>query len=122
MVSVSGLALDRRGLELGAIGVARQERRQRDRGVRRELELGEALLAEAVVEPPLERAQLAYTSWPAYRVSQGELRTFQWRLNDCFRQQRFPELQFTSDASIALTAFIARNANGAEFKAPTIKR
>jgi sulfur-oxidizing protein SoxA len=28
------------------------------------------------------------------RVSrlQGELRTFQWRLNDCFRQQRFPEL------------------------------
>lgn len=67
-------------------------------------------------------AQLAYTTWPAYRVSQGELRTFQWRLNDCFRQQRFPELAFTSDASIALTTFLARNANGAEFKAPTIKR
>jgi sulfur-oxidizing protein SoxA len=67
-------------------------------------------------------AQLAYTTWPAYRVSQGELRTFQWRLNDCFRQQRFPELGFTSDASIALTSFLARNANGAEFKAPTIKR
>jgi sulfur-oxidizing protein SoxA len=67
-------------------------------------------------------AQLAYTTWPAYRVSQGELRTFQWRLNDCFRQQRFPELAFASDASIALTAFLARNANGAEFKAPTIKR
>jgi len=67
-------------------------------------------------------AQLAYTTWPAYRVSQGELRTFQWRLNDCFRQQRFPELGFASDASIALTAFLARNANGAEFKAPAIKR
>jgi len=67
-------------------------------------------------------AQLAYTSWPAYRVSQGELRTFQWRLNDCYRQQRFPELKFTSDASIALTMFLAHNANGAEFKAPTIKR
>jgi sulfur-oxidizing protein SoxA len=67
-------------------------------------------------------AQRAYTTWPAYRVSQGELRTFQWRLNDCFRQQRFPELEFTSDASIALTMFLARNANGAEFKAPTIKR
>ncbi len=37
-----------------------------------------------------EGAQKAYTTWPAYRVSQGELRTFQWRLNDCFRQQRFP--------------------------------
>jgi sulfur-oxidizing protein SoxA len=67
-------------------------------------------------------ARLAYTTWPAYRVSQGELRTFQWRLYDCFRQQRFPELAFTSDASIALTTFLARNANGAEFKAPTIKR
>ena len=38
----------------------------------------------------VEGAQKAYTTWPAYRVSQGELRTFQWRLNDCFRQQRFP--------------------------------
>ncbi len=67
-------------------------------------------------------AQLAYTTWPAYRVSQGELRTFQWRLNDCFRQQRFPELKFTSEASIALTTFLARNANGAPFNAPAIKR
>jgi sulfur-oxidizing protein SoxA len=67
-------------------------------------------------------AQKAYTTWPAYRVSQGELRTFQWRLNDCFRQQRFPELVFTSDASIALTMFLAKNANGAAFDAPAIKR
>src|SRR6187401_1140640 len=69
-----------------------------------------------------EGAQKAYTTWPAYRVSQGELRTFQWRLNDCFRQQRFPELAFGSDASIDLTMFLARNANGAAFDAPAIKR
>jgi sulfur-oxidizing protein SoxA len=61
----------------------------------------------------IEGAQKAYTTWPAYRVSQGELRTFQWRLNDCFRQQRFPELEFGSDASIALTAYLAGRANGA---------
>ena len=67
-------------------------------------------------------AQKAYTTWPAYRVSQGELRSFQWRLYDCFRQQRFPELEFTSDASIALTMFLAKNANGAAFDAPAIKR
>ena len=67
-------------------------------------------------------AQKAYTTWPAYRVSQGELRTFQWRLNDCFRQQRFPELVFTSDASIALTMFLAKNANGAPYDGPAIKR
>ena len=70
----------------------------------------------------VEGAQRAYTTWPAYRVSQGELRTFQWRLYDCFRQQRFPELEFTSDASIALTSFLAKNANGAAYNAPAIKR
>ncbi|OFZ99349.1 MAG: sulfur oxidation c-type cytochrome SoxA [Betaproteobacteria bacterium RIFCSPLOWO2_02_FULL_62_17] len=67
-------------------------------------------------------AQRAYTTWPAYRVSQGELRSFQWRLYDCFRQQRFPEMVFASDASVALTLFLARNANGAAFAAPAIKR
>jgi len=67
-------------------------------------------------------AQKAYTTWPAYRVSQGELRTFQWRLNDCFRQQRFPELEYASDASIALTTFLAVNANGAAYDGPAIKR
>lgn len=67
-------------------------------------------------------AQLGYTTWPAYRVSQGELRTFQWRLNDCFRQQRFPDLVFGSELSIALTTFLAHNANGAAFNAPAIKR
>jgi sulfur-oxidizing protein SoxA len=69
-----------------------------------------------------EPAQRAYTSWPAYRVSQGELRSFQWRLFDCFRQQRFPELDFTSQGSVALTMYLARNANGGTFNAPAIKR
>lgn len=67
-------------------------------------------------------AQKAYGTWPAYRVSQGELRSMQWRLNDCFRQQRFPELEFVSPASIALTTYLAKNANGGVFDAPSIKR
>ena len=67
-------------------------------------------------------ARRAYTTWPGYRVSQGELRTFQWRLNDCFRQQRFPELEFASEASVALTMFLARNANGGTYNAPAMKR
>jgi sulfur-oxidizing protein SoxA len=69
-----------------------------------------------------EPAQRAYTSWPAYRVSQGELRSFQWRLNDCFRQQRFPEIEFISQGSIALTTYLAKNANGGVLAAPAIKR
>ena len=69
-----------------------------------------------------EQVQRAYTSWPAYRVSQGELRSFQWRLFDCFRQQRFPELDFVSQGSIALTMYLAKNANGGVLTAPSIKR
>jgi sulfur-oxidizing protein SoxA len=67
-------------------------------------------------------AQAAYTSWPAYRVSQGLTRSFQWRLNDCFRQQRFPEPKFASEVTIALTMFLAVNANGAEYAGPGLKR
>jgi sulfur-oxidizing protein SoxA len=67
-------------------------------------------------------AQRAFTTWPAYRVSQGALRTMQWRLYDCFRQQRFPELVFLSPTSIDLITFLGVNANGAKMDAPAIKR
>ncbi len=67
-------------------------------------------------------AQRAFTTWPAYRVSQGALRTMQWRLYDCFRQQRWPELVFLSPTSIDLITFLGVNANGAKMDAPAIKR
>jgi sulfur-oxidizing protein SoxA len=67
-------------------------------------------------------ARSAYTSWPAYRVSQGEVRTMQHRLNDCFRQQRFPEPLYTSEAITALTMFLAKNAEGGTYDAPALKR
>lgn len=69
-----------------------------------------------------EPVQRAYTSWPAYRLTQGEVRSFQWRLFECFRQQRFPELEFTSPGSVALTMYLAKNANGGVLSAPSIKR
>ncbi len=67
-------------------------------------------------------AQAAFSQWPAYRVSQGALRTMQWRLYDCFRQQRFPELQYLSQTSIDLITFMGVNANGGKMAAPAIKR
>ena len=67
-------------------------------------------------------AQRTYATWPAYRVSQGEVRTMQHRLFDCFRQQRFPEPKYASDAITALTMFLAHNANGGRFDAPALKR
>ena len=69
-----------------------------------------------------EPAQRAFATWPAYRVSQGALRTMQWRINDCFRQQRWPELVFLSPTSIDLITFLGVNANGAKMDAPAIKR
>ena len=67
-------------------------------------------------------AQAAYTSWPAYRVSQGEVRTMQHRLYDCFRQQRFPEPMYASEVVTALTMFLAKNAEGGVLAAPGLKR
>ena len=69
-----------------------------------------------------EPARLAFAQWPAYRVSQGALRTMQWRINDCFRQQRFPEPVFVSQATIDLITFLGVRANGGTMDSPSIKR
>ncbi len=69
-----------------------------------------------------KNAQFAYTTWPAYRVSQGEVRTMQHRLYDCFRQQRFPEPMYASDMITAVTMFLAKSADGGVYAAPALKR
>ena len=69
-----------------------------------------------------EPAQRAFATWPAYRVSQGTLRTMQWRINDCFRQQRFPEPVFVSQATIDLITFLGVKAEGGKMDSPSIKR
>jgi sulfur-oxidizing protein SoxA len=69
-----------------------------------------------------EAARKTYGSWPAYRVSQGVLRTMQWRLKDCFKQQRMPALKYGSQASVDLTVFLAVEANGGTMQAPGLKR
>jgi sulfur-oxidizing protein SoxA len=65
---------------------------------------------------------VGFAAWPAYRVSNGQMWTLQTRLNDCFRQQRFPYPGFASDVTIALGVFMGVNAKGAESIAPAIKR
>src|SRR6266446_2823078 len=67
-------------------------------------------------------AQRAFGTWPAYRVSEGELRSMQWRMWECIRQMRFPELEFASDASIALITYLAKKAEGGTLDAPSLKR
>ncbi len=65
---------------------------------------------------------VGFAAWPAYRVSNGSMWGMQQRLNDCYRQQRFPEPVFGSDATIALGVYLGVNAKGAKSIAPAIKR
>lgn len=65
---------------------------------------------------------IGFAAWPAYRVSSGEMWSMQHRLNDCYRQQRFPYPGYASDATIALGVYMGVNAKGAESIAPAIKR
>ncbi|MDO8277601.1 MAG: sulfur oxidation c-type cytochrome SoxA [Rubrivivax sp.] len=63
-----------------------------------------------------------FGAWPAYRVSSGELWSMQRRLNDCYRQQRFPFPGFASDATIALGVYMGVNGKGGVSTAPALKR
>lgn len=60
--------------------------------------------------------------WPAYRVSTTHVMTMQHRLLDCYWQMRMPELAMGSDASVALIAFLTKQAEGGEIAAPGLKR
>ncbi len=69
-----------------------------------------------------EGAIAGWGSWPAYRVSSGQFWTMQQRLNDCFRQQRLPFPIYGSEVTIALSMYMAFNANGGEIQTPGLKR
>lgn len=65
---------------------------------------------------------IGFAAWPAYRVSSGEMWSMQRRLNDCYRQQRFPYPGYASPVTIALGVYMGVNATGAESIAPALKR
>jgi sulfur-oxidizing protein SoxA len=60
--------------------------------------------------------------WPAYRVSTTHVMTMQHRLYDCYWQMRMHQLEMGSDVSVALSAYLAKNAEGGEIAAPALKR
>ncbi len=70
----------------------------------------------------LEGARSTYSTWPAYRISEGAVRTMEWRLADCFRQQRLPGLVLGSPVAIDLTTYLGVQAAGAPMAAPGLKR
>lgn len=64
----------------------------------------------------------AMSTWPSYRVSQGQVWTMQRRLIDCMRQARWPEPKFPSESVTALQVYLQKNAEGAVLNSPGIKR
>ena len=71
-------------------------------------------------KPQYARAVVA--TWPAYRVSNSQFKTMQWRINDCYRQMRMPEPTFGSDATIALSMFLTATGAGEPYRGPGTKR
>ncbi len=69
-----------------------------------------------------EGALKSFQGWPGYRMTGGVMLTQQWRMNDCFRQQRFPQPNYASDTISSLLTYLTANANGQVYKGPGIKR
>lgn len=60
--------------------------------------------------------------WPGYRVSSSHVMTMQHRLYDCYWQMRLPQLELGSEASVALIAYLVKQARGGVIAVPGLKR
>lgn len=69
-----------------------------------------------------DAARKVVGEWPGYRVSTSHVMTLQHRLYDCYWQMRMPQLELGSDASVALIAYLVRQAQGGEIAVPGMKR
>jgi sulfur-oxidizing protein SoxA len=69
-----------------------------------------------------DQAPRSFIGWPGYRMTGGVMHSLQWRMNDCFRQQRLPEPGYASDTITALLTYMGVNSNGFVYKGPGIKR
>ena len=67
-------------------------------------------------------ARPVVATWPAYRVSNSQFKTMQWRLNNCYQQMRYPEPNFASEAMVALNMFLATTGRGEPYRGPGTKR
>ena len=69
-----------------------------------------------------EHARPVVATWPAYRVSNSQFKTMQWRINNCFQQMRYPEPNYASDITIALITFLTATGAGEPYRGPGTKR
>lgn len=69
-----------------------------------------------------KEAKQVVGDWPAYRVSTTQVMTMQHRIYDCYWQMRMPEIEMGSDVTVALIAYLVKNAEGGPVSAPALKR
>jgi len=67
-------------------------------------------------------ARPVVATWPAYRVSNSQFKTMQWRINDCYRQMRMPEPNFASELTNAVNMFLTTTGKGEPYRGPGTKR
>ena len=67
-------------------------------------------------------ARPVVATWPAYRVSNSQFKTMQWRINDCYRQMRMPEPNFASEVTNAMNMFLTTTGQGEPYRGPGTKR
>lgn len=79
-------------------------------------------MSELPVLSTAKAARPVMATWPAYRVSNSQFKTMQWRINDCYRQMRMPEPDFASEATIAVNMYLTATAKGATYRGPGTKR
>ena len=79
-------------------------------------------MSELPVLSEPKQARPLISTWPAYRVSNSQFKTMQWRLNDCYRQMRMPEPNFASEATVAMNMFLTTTAKGEPYRGPGTKR
>jgi sulfur-oxidizing protein SoxA len=63
-------------------------------------------------------AQASMVTWPAYRVSEGTSLDSRASCDRLFRQMRWPQPEYLSDAIVALEVYLRKQADGAIMDAP----
>jgi len=67
-------------------------------------------------------ARAAISTWPAYRVSNSQMKTMQWRVNNCYRQMRTPQPVWGSELVNSMIMYLTVTAKGAVYAGPGTKR
>ena len=79
-------------------------------------------MSELPVLSDPEDARPLIATWPAYRVSNSQMKTMQWRIDNCFRQMRAANPDFGSELVNSIIMYLTVTAQGEPYRGPGTKR